>query len=372
MNYNSSMNDVDYLIPVLIDDTVQTLKFFPSKDINYLASGGWDSKLRLFEINYKIDSQNSTKDYVQIFSNQINECKHQAPILSISWKGTTGALFTGCADGSINYVDCQKNIFTKIGEHQYGCKEVLYIDNLNCLMTGGWDGALKLWDLNSNNLIKTYQFYNKIYSMSYGKNLLVVALSENVMAYFNLDKLKSQNIFEPEIIYSSHIKTHTKKVLVLNEGNCYLEGSAEGRIAVKYINLYLKPKFASDNIYTIQNDNDFTFKCHREIKTFGIEKVVQAYPINDMSVNPVYGTVATAGGNGVFTIWDIGKKSKVYDRENNDDKSPITAIEYNANGNLLAYASGYDWSRGAKFANLYPRPKIFIHYVQPNQRKSRG
>ena len=51
MNINSSTED--HLVPVLIDDTVQTLKFFPSKDINYLASGGWDSKLRLFEINYQ-------------------------------------------------------------------------------------------------------------------------------------------------------------------------------------------------------------------------------------------------------------------------------------------------------------------------------
>ena len=370
MNINSSTED--HLVPVLIDDTVQTLKFFPSKDINYLASGGWDSKLRLFEINYQTSIQNSTSDYVQIFSKQINECKHQSPILSISWKGTTGALFTGCADGSINYVDCQKNIFNKIGEHQYGCKEVLYINNLNALITGGWDGLLKLWDLNTNNLVKTYQFYNKIYSMSYAKNLLVIALSENVMAYFNLDKIKSQNIFEPELIYSSHIKSQIKKILVLNEGSCYLEGSAEGRIAVKYINLYNKPSYIGDGNYGIQSTNDFAFKCHREIKDFGMEKVVQAFPINDMSVNPVYGTVATAGGNGNFTIWDIGKKSKVYDRENTEDKSPITAIEYNANGNLLAYSTGYDWSKGAQFAHLYPRPKIFIHYIQPNQRKSKG
>lgn len=372
MNYTNNTNKIeDHLIPVLIEDTVQTLKFFPSKDINYLASGGWDSKLRLFEINYQLCGQNSNYDYVQIFSNPKDTCKHQSPILSISWQGTTGALFTGCIDGSINYVDCTKNIFTKIGEHQYGCKDVLYLDNFNLLLTGGWDGALKLWDLKSNNPIKTYQFYNKIYSMAYAKNLLVVALSENVMAYFNLSKL-NQNIFEPELIYSSYIKSHTKKVVVLNEGNCYLEGSAEGRIAVKNISFYSKPSFSSEGNYSIHSDGDFAFKCHREVKGFGIDKVVQAFSINDMCVNPVYGSVATAGGNGVYSIWDIGKKAKVYDRENNEDKSPITAVEYNANGDLLAYASGYDWSRGAQFANLYPRPKIYIHYVQPNQRKSKG
>ena len=44
----------DHRIPILIDDTIQCLRFYPSKDLDYLASGGWDSKLRLFEIKYNI------------------------------------------------------------------------------------------------------------------------------------------------------------------------------------------------------------------------------------------------------------------------------------------------------------------------------
>ena len=368
MNFNNSMKD--HLIQVSIEDTVQCLSFFPAKNIDFLASGGWDSKLRLFEINYQTVSQNSTEEIVNINSTQKNECKHQSPILSLVWKGTSGGLFTGCTDGSINYIDCQKNIFTKLGEHQGGCKSVLYEDNYNILLTGGWDGALKLWDLRSNNPIISYQFYNKIYSMSYSKNLLVVALSENVMAYFNLDKLR-ENKFEPELIYSSHTSGHIKKILVLNEGNCYLEGSSEGRIAVKYINFYKKPVLNGENC-GIQTEEDFAFKCHREIKTIGNNKVVQVYPINDMSVNPVYGSVASAGGNGKFTIWDINRKSRIYDRNNCDDKTPLTAIEYNNDGTLLAYASGYDWSRGSQYANLYSRPKIYIHYVQRNERKSKN
>ena len=48
------------------------------------------------------------------------------------------------------------------------------------------------------------------------------------------------------------------------------------------------------------------------MKTIGNDKVVQAHQINDMSVNPVYGSVATAGGNGAYTIWDIGQKSRIH------------------------------------------------------------
>ena len=75
--------------------------------------------------------------------------------------------------------------------------------------------------------------------MSYAKNLFVVSMSENSMAYFDLDKLR-QGLFEPELIYFSKIKSYIKKALVLNQGNFYLEGSSKGRIAVKYINSYSK------------------------------------------------------------------------------------------------------------------------------------
>jgi mRNA export factor len=369
MNYTNSYNNEDYLIPVLIEDTVQCLKFFPSKDINYLASGGWDSKLRLFEINYQIMGQNSNKDIVKIFSEPKNTCKHQSPILSLTWEGSSGALITGCIDGSINYVDCQKNIFTKLGEHNGGCKEVLYVENYIILLTGGYDGTVKIWDLKSKNPVTSYQFYNKVYSMDYSRNLFVVALSENVMAYFNLDNLQ-KNIFEPELIYSSHIKSQIKKVLVINDGNGYLEGSIEGRIAVKYINFYTKPSLVGNDNFGIETKNEFAFKCHREIRQK--ENLVQTYPINDMCVNPVYGSVVSAGGNGKYYIWDIGEKSKINERDNFSDKTPLTAVNINRNGTLLAYASGYDWSKGAKFANLYTRPKIFIHYLQKEHRKSKN
>ena len=370
MNYNGYNNE-DHLIPIAIEDTVQCLKFFPSKNINYLASGGWDSKLRLCEINYQILSQNSNQDIVKIESQQKEMCKHGSPILSLSWKGTSGALFTGCIDGSINYIDFQKNIFTKIGEHQYGCKEVLYLNNYEILLTGGWDGMVKIWDLKSKDPITSFQFYNKIYSMSYARNLFVVALSENVMAYFNLENLQKYR-FEPELIYSSHIKSQIRKVLCMNEGNGYLEGASEGRIAVKYINFYSKPSIIGDDNFGIQRDGDFAFKCHREVRTAGNDKFVQVYPINDMSINPVYGSVASVGGNGKYYIWDIGEKSKINERENTEDKTPLTATDFNYSGNLLAYASGYDWSRGAQFAHLYSRPKIYIHYLQPNHRKSKS
>ena len=352
----------DHRIPILIDDTIQCLRFYPSKDLDYLASGGWDSKLRLFEIKYNIINSMTNFDSINITSKEINVYNHKKPILSLSWKGKTGTLFTGCADGSINYVDCQKNIFKKIGEHKYGCREVLYLEDYNnVLITGGWDGALKLWDLRSPNPILSYQFNNKIYTMSYNKNLLVVGLSESIVSYFDLKKLQ-QSKLEPELIYSSHFKEQIKKISVFRDGNGYFEGSSIGKVAVKFVEKY-NTKFDKEK-NEIKNIKDFSFRCQRDFK----DNKFYAFTVNDISVNPVYGSVCTVGGNGIYSIWDLNKRQRLYQAKNVEDKVPITACEYNIKGDLLAYASGYDWSKGAQYAHLYPRPKIYLHYLQKSHR----
>ena len=353
----------DHLIPVLIDDSVSCLRFFPSRDINYLASGGWDSKLRVFEIKYQILNQSATFDNIKFASNQINVCKLESPILSLDWIGNSGAIITGCVNGSINYVDSQKNIVNKIGQHNSGCRDVIYLQNYNVLLTGGWDGILNIWDLRSQNAICSYQFQNKIYTMSCANNLLVLGLSDLVMAYFNLRNFQL-NSFKPDCFFNSHLKEQTKKVAVFNDGQGFFQVSIEGRCAVKFINLNSHPNINPET-KCITSDKDFAFRCHREARN----GLCYIYSVNDASINPVYDSVCTVGGDGKYFIWDIKDKSKINERDNFTDNCPLTACTYNPNGNLLAYASGYDWSKGASFANEYSRPKIFIHYLQNSHRK---
>ena len=366
INNFSNDSTKDHQVPILIDDTIQSLQFFPKADLNYFASCGWDGKLRIFEIKNNIVSTSTNNDKVNINTNLISQFQFKSPILSLSWKGDSGNIFTGCCDGSINYVEFQKNSLTKIGEHQYGCREVIYLDNFNLLISGGWDGLLKLWDLRTPNVpISTYQFANKIYTMSYSKNLLVIGLSENNISYFNLDKLQKAK-FEPELIYQSLLKCQIKKVAALRDGNGYVEGNSEGRVLVKYLNLY-NPNFDKIN-NQIKSEKDFSFKFHRELR----DNIIYAYNVNDISVNPIYGSICVVGGDGKYSIIDLDKKTKIYERKNYEDKTPLTACDYNLKGDLLVYASGYDWSKGAKFAHLYSRPKIFVHYLQNSQRKKIG
>ena len=367
----------DYFIPQPIDDTIQCLKFIPASNLNYLATGGWDSKLRVFNINYNVINQNLPTEDAQITSNLEFGHQHNSQIFSLSWEGNTGRIFTGCADGSVNYLDMQKNSLSTIGRHKNPCKEVIYYQNYNILISGGYDGAVKIFDLRSGNEVCNYQFENKIYTMSCEKDLLVVGLSELKMAYFNLAKLQNK-IFKPELIFNSHLKFQTRKVAVFPDGKGFAEGSIEGRVAIKNIrDLNNPPQINKDNGTIMGKDEqgkeDFAFRCHRETKdSNNPNSVVYVYSVNDIAFNKVYGTFCTVGSDGVYSIWDKAKRSRLFERTDGNDKIPLTACDYNYSGNLLAFASGYDWSRGAEAAKEYnaSNNKIGIHYLPPKQRKN--
>ena len=222
----------DYILPDQIEDTVQCMKFIPIQKANYLATGGWDNKLRVFNVN--CDIINNFQSENPFSSNLEYDYQYNSPIFSLSWEGNTGRIFTGCADGSINTLDITKKNSTTIGNHKNACKEVIFHQNYNILLTGGWDGIVNIFDLRSNGPVCSYQFENKVYTMSCVKDLFVVGLSELKIGYFDLRKFQNK-IFKPELIFNSHLKYQTRKVCVFPDGKGFAEGSIEGRVAIKNI-----------------------------------------------------------------------------------------------------------------------------------------
>lgn len=361
----------EYMIPCTFDDTVQSMKFIPMSNANFLATGGWDCRIRIFDIKYNVMNINTNNEDCQINANLQFGYEHSSPILSLSWDGNQGRLFTGCADGSINMIDIAKKTSNQISTHQGACREVIFHQNYNILLTGGWDGVINLFDLRTPNPTFTYKFPNRVYSMSCVRDLFVVGLSELKIAYFNLGKLQMNKSFQPDLFFSSHLKYQTRKVCVFHDGKGFAESSIEGRVAIKHIiNINNPPQINQETGTTMGKDefgkDDFAFRCHRNTKTTPQE----VYSVNDIAFNPVYGTFCTAGSDGIYCIWDRINRSRLFERTEINDKTPLTCCDYNSTGNLLAFACGYDWSRGADEAKNYTNStKVGIHYLPPNQRK---
>lgn len=62
-----------------------------------------------------------------------------------------------------------------------------------------------------------------------------------------------------------------------------------------------------------------------------------------MAFHPTYGTLATAGGDGSFQIWDKDSKQRLKSSVNLG--GPINAIAFSKHSDILIYAVGYDWSK---------------------------
>jgi len=83
--------------------------------------------------------------------------------------------------------------------------------------------------------------------------------------------------------------------------------------------------------------------------------------LNAIDFHPSHGTFATCGSDGTFCFWDKDNRQrlKAFPQTN----YPITAGRFSANGDMFAYAAGYDWSKGHEFnAPSLPR-KVLIHKV---------
>jgi mRNA export factor len=359
-NNNSTTND--FQITDQIEDTISQMKFIPSKNNLYLATCGWDCKIRVWNVQYNMPSNQITSNTVAIQSSFIYTTDFPDPLLSLAWQGEQTNLFTGCADGTVNYIDLQSNQKITVGKHETGCKELIWNQNFNLLMSGGWDGKLHFWDMRQQNPAWSYDFGKKIFTMSMTYPLLVVGLSDRIVSYFNMNKLSGTN-FGPDATFESHLKHQTRKIATFPEGDGYAIGSIEGRVAIKHIDLNKAPEINQETKTTTHKD-DFAFRCHRTG-----EGQSEVYAVNDIAFNPVYGTFCTSGGDGSWIIWDKDSRSRLR-AGFHQNRAPITAIDYSGNGDLLAYACGYDWAKGVQYEKSFS-PKINIHYCNDADKKKK-
>ena len=344
----------DYQIPDQIDDTISVLRWNPAASTNTLASVGWDAKLRVWQVSGEVYGGGN----VNFKSNLVYNHQFQDPLLSLCWQQDTFNLFTGNGDGTITYFDLNQNRNQIVGKHEIGCKELVWVPNLNVLMSGGWDGKLHIWDMRSPNPVLSCDLGKRVYTMSMSFPLLVVGCSDRMVSYFNLNKLGQS--FQPEATFESHLKYQTRRIATFPEKDGYAIGSIEGRVAIKYIDLNRQPEINQET-KTMNMKDDFAFRCHRNNE--------EVFAINDIAFNPAYGTFCSGGGDGSWIIWDKDSRSRLKQGVI-QSKAPITALDYSPNGDYLAYASGYDWSKGVAYEGTFT-PKLSIHYCTDPEKKKK-
>jgi cell cycle arrest protein BUB3 len=318
------MAEVEILAPP--SDGVTALRFSRSGNRNLLLAGSWDGALRVYE-------GARLQTHVEL----------DHPVLAACFGGGDGEAFAGGLDCAVAQVDLHTKAVTRFGSHAAAVRHVAYSREFGLAVSGGWDGAVKVWDVRNggNAMIHEAKLGGKVFGMDAQRHLLVVATSDRQVVAYDL-----RNFAQPLEQKESPLKYQTRCVAVFPDLRGYALGSIEGRVALEYFSD--SEGQGQDEVQEGGEPADkakkksYAFKCHRG----KVDDQVCIYPVNAIAFHPTYGTFATGGCDGVVNLWDGDNKKRITHLR----KFPtsIAALDFNHDGSVLAVAASYTYEEGEK------------------------
>ncbi|KAG9394270.1 mRNA export factor [Carpediemonas membranifera] len=322
-------------------DTVTSIDWHPTQ--NYFCVGSWDTQGRCFMVN----STGQTQCILQM--------KHSEPIMDVCFNSVDGAqVFTCSTDKTIKVWDLASQQSRDVGQHGDGVVSLKYSEG-NFLVSGSWDRSFALWDWRSSRQQLKTTLPQRVVDLDQKGNYVVVALEPravNIKSRFMVYDIRNPNTpfqdFESamaEMITCIGINTNTEKI-------CY--GNSTGRCGVQ--DIVTTRQTTSYFARKPQGKESFTFKSHRDMQAS------ITYQVNCVAAHPTqHKTMFTAGSDGRWASWDIYQPKSIHSFQT-PNRQPITAMAINAQGNILAYAQGYDWHKGYEYA---PQAKVGEIFLQP-------
>jgi mRNA export factor len=360
----------DMVVPLAAGtDTLQALDWSP--DGQFLLTGGWDSKASVIQVARQPGTGAPAGAAVKL------EQSHGAPVLDVKWHHQGTSAFIAGAAKTAQLWDVASNKLTPVAavrvararlhaprarpcsscatrspassQHDCPVRSVSWIADRGLLVTGGWDKALRFWDLRSPSPAANVTLPERVYAMDCKAPLMVVATADRSLLLFNVGGASPTTPFRT---MASPLKFQTRACRVMGSRDGFAIVSVEGRCAVR---------FADEARDKRPEGGGFAFKCHR--------KGAEIFPGNAVDWHPVpafHNCFVTAGGDGSWAVWDKVLLSRPFAMENIG--APVTAMGWSPQGDVLAYASGYDWHRGAAFYNPSTMPTVLrLHHTRSEE-----
>lgn len=325
------------------DDSVSALEFSPSTQQKcLLVAGSWDCSVRCWEVE---QTSATVPRSMQAMG---------GPVLDVCWSSDGTKVFAAGGDNQVKLWDLASNQVMQVAAHDAAVRtcHVVRGANYTCLMTGSWDRTLKFWDTLSPYPVATISLPERCYCAAVDYPMAVVGVGNREIITYELQHgpMEYKRLESP-------LPCQQRAVAIIRnekkEPAGFALGGITGRVAIQYIS----PKKPTDN---------YTFRCHRSVQSSGEQDV---YAVNDIAVHSVHGTLATVGSDGRLYFWDKDSRTKLLSSKPMDQS--ITKCCFNANGQIFAYAVGYDWSKGYMYFNPAKKPQIFFRACYDELRPSK-
>jgi cell cycle arrest protein BUB3 len=127
-------------------DGISSIKL-PSNSSKYVLASSWDRSVRLYDIESR---------------QLLNSYNHDAPVLDCTFSDSVNRCFSGGLDCNLLMHDFETGRDTIVGQHSAAVRRVNYSSEFNLVITGSWDGQVKLWDPRSLKCIGSYDQPDKV------------------------------------------------------------------------------------------------------------------------------------------------------------------------------------------------------------------
>jgi mRNA export factor len=299
---------MDKLVTGDFQDTITAIAWSPSN--TYIAVGSWDGTVAVMECGG--DKGIDFKFHMHTMS--------PSPVLSVDWLPDETHVVLGCVDGMGRMWSIMDGQVQDIARHADSISKVIYSDFLGLLITAGWDGYIRYWDMKTPTPVGEVALDGKIYSMD-AKGHVMVAGGLSGSAVFDLNNPTAYTVFKNE-----NMETYARSTAVMADGSGFVTGSCDGRVRVAYLS-------------KAREKDNFTFRCHRADRG----RTKEVYSISSIAVDKKNrDRFCTAGTDGMFTFWNIVGRKKMFDSKIFDEGISVTALS--SDGTVLVYAVGYDCS----------------------------
>lgn len=332
----------------------------------YLASSSWDGCLYIHDTSLP-NSKLLAKQFMDA-----------GPLLSLAPCQSGNILFTGGLDGSVRSFDIESNKRTTIGYHSPNIKDSENENPISCacsclsslssksssssttqvLASSGWDSNFYLWDVrsaNNNKPITQLKLPDKAYSMDVDPSTGTRIAIATAGRKVCVIDVRMMTDDEKQKCHAS-IVLERESSLKYQSRVCRFFPDGMG-LAIGSIEGRVAVEFLNELGVKSNGLKKYAFKCHRD------KDIV--YPVNAISFHPKFGTFVTGGCDGAAVAWDglHKKKLTVFPKF----PTSIAALAFNHDGTELAIASSYTFEDGERDGDRKVKDEIYVRVMDDSE-----